>query len=345
MMIQGRIGFLLLATACGSTWANIIPSGRNNVPFSVPVTQRSEIAERERSSSFLPLSVRGGASKRQKKAKRASLSSSSSSSKKKSATGKPAVGAAAAAEPSALGSMIQKYRSILPLTRSYVTAIVSVTSLSMLLGEEVSQALLALDPIRTLYGLELWRPFSAASFLGKPSMGWLMSTYYLFEYGSSLERAFGTAQHAVFLWTQVVLLTVMSAVFGQPFFGQSMITAMLHVLSRSMPNQKVKWLIFTVPYWSLPYALMAGDVLQAGDATAALPHVMGILTGHCYYFHKFVWPRVAADNGGDGDEDWLIAPDFLRRILEPQTTSKDKLQESLEKARKKRGKGRKLGGS
>merc|ERR1712127_40005 len=132
---------------------------------------------------------------------------------------------------------------------------------------------------------------------------------------------------------QVGILSMTSILFGQPFFAQSVITSMLHVLSRSMPNQKVKWLIFTVPYWTLPYGLMASDVLQAGNAGAALPHVMGILSGHLYFFHKNVWPRV-------GGEDWLHPPGFLRRRLDGGGDERSKGKESISNALKARKKGR-----
>jgi membrane associated rhomboid family serine protease len=212
-----------------------------------------------------------------------------------------------------------------------------VTLLGLLLGDELSQGLLALDPIRVMYGLELWRPFTAACFLGPPSIGWLMNAYYLFEYGSSLERAFGTTQHLLFLLLQIGFLSLFSAFFGQPFFAQSVITSMLHVLSRSMPNQQVKWLIFTVPYWTLPYGLMASDVLQAGNAAAALPHVLGILSGHLYYFHKKVWPKE------DGGEDWLVPPAFLSKVVEGGDRSKGKDSISAALKMRKKGKGKKLG--
>ena len=143
-------------------------------------------------------------------------------------------------------------------------------------------------------------------------------------------------KHVVFLLSQVVCLMVLSTLFGQPFFGQSMITAMLHVLSRATPRQKVKWIVFTVPYWFLPYGLMIGDVLQAQSGMAAIPHLIGIASGHFYQFHKFVWPK-------KGGEDWLAAPGFLVRRLDPD--AKDSSRESVNKAlksRKKR-KGRKLG--
>jgi len=282
------------------------------------------------------LDLRGGASKPKNKKKSARTATLSS----KSATGKKKVGAAAKAEKekeSALSTTMQKYKKILPLTRIHITMVAISTCLGLILGEELTQGLLALDPIRTIYGMQLWRPLTAASFLGPPSVGWLMSCYFLFQYGSTLERAYGTPQHLVFLLTQIVILSVFSLLLGQPFFASSMITAMLHVLSRAMPHQKVKWLVFTVPYWSLPYGLMATDVLQAQSAMAALPHILGILSGHFYQFHKFIWPKL-------GGEDWLVAPDVAVNRLDPdarKSTAKENVSKAL-KARK-RSKGRKLG--
>jgi Derlin-1 len=291
-----------------------------------------------KSSSILSdqslLNIRGGASKK-RSTKTASLSSSAAA-RKKTVTGKKKVGTSIEKEqqPSAFADTIQKYKKILPLTRFYITMVGIETILGLVLGEELTQSLLALDPIRTIYGLELWRPITAACFLGPPSIGWLMSGYYLFEYGSSLERAYGTSQHFMFLMSQLVLLSIFSILTGQPFFASSMITAMLHVLSRSMPHQQVKWLVFTVPYWSLPYGLMATDVLQAQSAMAALPHILGILSGHFYQFHKFVWPKIKG-------EDWLAAPDFVINRFDPDAR---RLKESITKAAsRKRRSGRKLG--
>ena len=305
----------------------------------IPITrQRSPLpANADANTIHTLLDIRGGASRRKKGGKTASLYGTSS----KTATGKQKVKGSVKEEPqkSAVSDTMAKYKSILPLTRIYITLVGIVTLLGLVLGEELAQGLLALDPIRTMYGLELWRPLTAACFLGPPSIGWLMNAYYLFEYGSSLERAFGTAQHLLFLFVQIAFLSVCSAFFGQPFFAQSVITSMLHVLSRSMPTQKVKWLIFTVPYWTLPYGLMASDVLQAGNAAAALPHVLGILSGHLYFFHKNVWPKV-------GGEDWLVPPAFVRSRLDGDGGGGSKGKESVNAALKarKKGRGKKLGG-
>jgi derlin-1 len=315
---------ILIASTCDVSSANI-----NNMPFGIQKTTGTSI------QSIIEL--RGGA-KRRKSNKTASLSSLNAKKSNKTASGGTKVGKQADEKPSALDNTMQKYKAILPLTRIYITLVGISTLLGTILGEEAGQTIMGLDPIRTIYGLELWRPITAASFLGPPSIGWLMSAYYLFEYGSSLERVYGSAQHLVFLLGQVVLLSTYSMLFGQPFFGSSMVTAMLHVLSRSMPHQKTKWLIFTVPYWTLPYGLMASDVLQGG-AAAALPHVLGILSGHFYYFNKFIWPKL-------GGEDWLVAPDYLIRRMDPNSAH-DEGRKSVENALKKRkkGKGRKLGSS
>ena len=281
------------------------------------------------------LDLRGGAKPKTKtKSRTGSLTKKSSS---KTATGKKKVGAAEKEKKSALSDTFSKYKKILPLTRVHITLVGVATLLGLILGEELTQGLLALDPIRVLYGLQLWRPLSAAAFLGPPSIGWLMNGYYLFEYGSSLERAYGSAQHFIFLMSQICLLSIFSSVTGMPFFADSLITAMLHVLSRAMPHQKVKWLIFTVPYWSLPYGLMATDVLQAQSAMAALPHIIGILSGHFYHFHKFVWPKL----GGD---DWLVPPNFIVKRLDPDARA-EQAKENVSKALKnrKRKSGRKLG--
>jgi Derlin-1 len=286
------------------------------------------------------LDMRGGASRPKKKSKARSASLSSNAASSLTATGKKKVGSskADAEKKSQVSDLMKKYKQILPVTRIYITAIAISTAMGGLLGEELTQGLFALDPMRVFRGMEIWRPFTAAVFLGKPSIGSLMSGYYLFEYGSSLERAYGTAQHIIFLLQQVFLLTILSTICGLPFFTNSVITSMLHVLSRATPRQKVKWLVFNVEYWMLPYGLMLGDCLQAGNASAAMPHILGILSGHFYYYHRFIWPKT-------GGEDWLSPPDFILRRFDPDA-KRESSKESINKAlrARKRSKGSKLGG-
>ena len=306
-------------------------------PLTPAIDNHRQVSASDILSQSAVLDLRGGAKTRRKAGGRtASLSSLDVKKEKKTATGRKAVGATKE-KKTATGDMVQKYKDILPLTRIYLTMVGVVTLLGFVLGEELAQGLLALDPIRTIYGMELWRPVTAACFFGPPSISWLMSGYYLFQYGSQLERAYGSAQFLIFIMGQIGLLSIMSVLLGQPFFANSVLTAMLHILSRSFPTQKAKWLIFNVPYWSLPYGLMATDCLQAQNPMAAVPHLMGILSGHFYFFHKFIWTKM-------GGADWLEAPAFLSRRLDPNT--KDDARRSIDEAirKRKKGQGRKLGG-
>lgn len=297
------------------------------------------------------LDIRGGAkSKRNKKSSSRTASIHSSNEQKqqqKTATGKRKVGASSsdATKESATLSLMLKYKQILPLTRIHLTLIGVITVIGLLLGEEMSQGLLALDPIRTIYGLEIWRFITAGCYLGPPSIGWLFNAYYLFQYGTSLERAYGTSQYFIFMMTQIIILSIMSILLGQPFFASSIITAMLHVLSRSMPYQNVKWLIFTVPYWSLPYGLMITDVLQAQNGMAALPHILGIISGHFYYFHKFIWTKLNPDDSNNND--WLVPSNIVCRMLDKDENENDigkqSIQQALKNRKKQKKTGRKLG--
>jgi membrane associated rhomboid family serine protease len=274
------------------------------------------------------IELRGGASKKRK---------SRTGSLTKTVTGKTKVGANTnAANKTTKDFVLQKYREMKPLTRAYITAVAVITILGNLIGEERAQALLALDPMRLFFGMEVWRPLTAACFLGKPSLSWVFNSYYLIQYGSQLENAYGPAQFLVFAFTQLALLTIFSTLMGLPFITNSFSTAMLYVLSRTTPDTKTKWLILDVPMWTLPYGLMVADILQAQSGAAAVPHIIGFLSGHFYFFHRYIWPRTSG-------EDWLVAPDFLAKFVDPNVASK-KGKESINKALKKRKhKGKRLG--
>jgi membrane associated rhomboid family serine protease len=263
-----------------------------------------------------------------------------SKTKPRTATGKKKVGAAQKEDKAPMSDSMALFKRIPLLTRSYLALVFAVTFLgSIILGDELTQEIFGMDPMRVINGLQLWRPLSAAAFLGPMSLGWVFDGYHLYEYGSTMERAYGTSQHFIFLLSQAVLLSIFSSLIGLPFFATGVIAAMLHVLSRATPHQKVKWVVLTVPHWLLPYGFMTSDVLQSQNPMAAIPHILGILSGHFYHFHKFVWPKV-------GGEDWLVPPMFLRRLLEPDvvraeaTTTASKVLKN-----RKRKSGRKLGSS
>ena len=248
----------------------------------------------------------------------------------KSSTGKTKLESKSKKKPGVFEAF---YKSILPLTKLYIGASMVLTVAGLVLGDETMQSLFALDPIQTINGMQIWRFLTAASFIGLPSMGWLLTGYHLISYGSALEQFHGTAQHFIFLITQLCLLSCTSMLLGLPFFASSMVSAILHVLCRTDPHRTVQWFVVKVPFWILPYGHMVTDVCQSQSLTACVPHFLGILTGHFYEFHKNIWPKIRG-------EDWLVAPEFISHRLDPDSAiSKD------DAPKRKRTKGRKLGAS
>jgi len=294
---------------------------KNNV--SLLVSQRTASS----SSYDALLALRGGASKKKGKTAR-------------TASGKKKVGADKAAKRAESGpskSITKLYTDTPLLTRIFITAILGSTILGYILGEENTQAFLALDPIRTIKGFEIWRPFTSASYLGPISMTWIISLYNLYTYGTRIETHYNRSNFLVFLVTQIVMLSFLSMLIGSPFFASAMIAAMLFVFSRIDPDGQTNWLVTRVPNWSLPYLMMVSDSAQAQSLSAAVPHIIGILSGHFFYFHREIWPKV-------GGEAWLEAPDVVVSMIDPDSkskTGKDAIAKAL-KARKK-GKGKKLG--
>jgi len=80
----------------------------------------------------------------------------------------------------AMAKMKEVYVNVPLATRVHLTLVLVVTVLSLGLIDPV---FLVLDLNRTFRNFELWRPFTAAAFLGTPSMSWLSSTYFMVQYG------------------------------------------------------------------------------------------------------------------------------------------------------------------
>jgi Derlin-1 len=305
-----------------STFSTAISSQRRTM-FGIPLLGNTESPTTTKITLYSILQMRGGASRH--KATAAA----------KTVTGKKKVSSnQTKGDDSPVGDLMVFLKKVPRFTRYYMCAMVGITIIGNMIGEERAHAVFSLDPMRVLLGLELWRPFAAACFLGAPSMNWVLNLYNLFNYGTQLENAFGGAQFLVFMATQLVIICMLATVLGQPFIGQAVITGMLHVLARSKPSEQVTWYIMRVPYFSLPYLNALADFFNAqGSFGAMLPHVIGILAGHFYFFHKTLWPSM--ENG----EDWLVAPQFLEVIVDGKSKEKD----GGSKTKGKRKGGRKLG--
>eukprot|EP00633_Aureoumbra_lagunensis_P003408 CAMPEP_0197295484 /NCGR_PEP_ID=MMETSP0890-20130614/35650_1 /TAXON_ID=44058 ORGANISM="Aureoumbra lagunensis, Strain CCMP1510" /NCGR_SAMPLE_ID=MMETSP0890 /ASSEMBLY_ACC=CAM_ASM_000533 /LENGTH=251 /DNA_ID=CAMNT_0042771501 /DNA_START=236 /DNA_END=991 /DNA_ORIENTATION=- len=165
------------------------------------------------------------------------------------------------------------------------------------------EQILALDLPSTLFRLQFWRPFSAACFLGKPSMSWATTLYLLIKYGCELEQEVGSSAYAKFLILQFFLLIGLGSMIGLPFFANSLVTAIIYAASRLHPMANIQFQFgIKLKYYMLPFGLMVIEMLQAQSVAAIIPHICGVLTAHFHHFFAVVWPQIQNDlNGGSSD--------------------------------------------
>ncbi len=67
----------------------------------------------------------------------------------------------------------------------------------------------------------------------------LNSLYFLYRYGQALEAVDGSGEFAWFLLVQIAILSALSLPLGFPFQGHSLIAAIVYVMSRLSPFDKM----------------------------------------------------------------------------------------------------------
>jgi hypothetical protein len=133
-----------------------------------------------------------------------------------------------------LGSVNEILGQVKPATRAYLIAVIVCTTVNML-GLPAPE-LLGLDSSR-LY--EIWRPITAVSYLGAPSMSMASNIYFLIKFGQSLESVNGTGTQCWFLLIQLLILTLLGLLLKFPFQAQAMIAATVYVSCHLSPLERV----------------------------------------------------------------------------------------------------------
>jgi hypothetical protein len=80
--------------------------------------------------------------------------------------------------------------------------------------------------------MTLYKPITAAAYLGGFSLSMANNIYFIVRYGQTIEKEFGSTQFLYFLGIQCLLLTTMSLLLGFAFTANSMIAAIIYVCSR-----------------------------------------------------------------------------------------------------------------
>lgn len=139
----------------------------------------------------------------------------------------------------------------LPLaTRAWLTAVLI---LSVITRAGLEQRSIGLDAEATLEKFQLWRPITAAAFVGGLGPAMLLQLFYLASYGRELETLLGLPAFARDLASCGLVLTVLFELLGWRFTGKGLIAAV--VMMNCLQNANSRMSIYPTPYehFKIPY--------------------------------------------------------------------------------------------
>lgn len=213
-----------------------------------------------------------------------------------------------------MSTLEEFYRSIPPVTRTYVTLSVLTTAACAL--ELASPLKLYLSWARV--PAQPWRLLTAFLYFGAFGVDFLFHMFFLSRYSRLLEETSfrgRTAEFAFFLLLAGALLVVAAPLFTNVLFlGPSLTFCMVYLWSRRNEAVTLSFLgvlTFKAPY--LPWMLLAFSALLG---TSPAIDLLGMAVGHVYYFAKDVYPELSGRSmlatprwfaslfgGGGEDED------------------------------------------
>ena len=180
---------------------------------------------------------------------------------------------------SPLQGLQNAYFGVPVFTRSWLSAIVAFAALNQI--GLVPPEMLGLDATATVKRMQIWRPLTAASFLGGLGPQLLQKCYYLVQFGCQLERALGIAEFARVLASCAALLCIVCSTLGMQFIGDGLIMAITVLTCNQSPDQQVNMYGLNIPCAYLPFAQLCMSYLF----TQQIPwtDILGALVGYVNY--------------------------------------------------------------
>jgi len=187
----------------------------------------------------------------------------------------------------------QWYKNLPILTRIGLTLFFCITVIVQL--EILDPTLLYLNWPLVINKLQVWRLLTSVTFFGTFSFQFLFQLYFFSSFSSKLEvnEIFAEkGDYLFFLLTQILLLDAISLVLawptGFPTLGPSLVFAILYYWSRREPYAQLNFFSFTIKGYQFPFALVFFQLLIGGNIWVDL---LGLASGHIYYFFKEVVPQ------------------------------------------------------
>ncbi|KAF2434725.1 DER1-domain-containing protein [Tothia fuscella] len=157
---------------------------------------------------------------------------------------------------------------------------------------------------------EIWRVITPFLVTG-PKFGILMDPYFLFTYGSGLERDSPrfTEVGSFFVYVVFVMAVIMATcglLLNGYIFLQPLILAFAYTFSQDNPNTNITIYILTFPAKYLPFALIFLTFIMDGP-NAAKQQLAGLFAAHLYDFLTRIWPTFG------GGRTYIQTPDMVKR--------------------------------
>eukprot|EP00474_Spongospora_subterranea_P010095 CRZ10553.1 hypothetical protein [Spongospora subterranea] len=209
-----------------------------------------------------------------------------------------------------MAEIMNEFRAIPPVTRSYLVAAVVTTTLCSL--DIVSPYSLFLSWPAVVKQGQVWRLVTTFLFFGaRFSIDFLFHLFFLVRYIGSLETGSYRSRPASFAYMIAfgsICMLIIGPFFRLTFLGSSLTFMMVYIWARRNPYSQMNLLgliNFTAPY--LPWVLLAFSVVLGGTG---IVDMLGIAIGHLYYFLEDVYPTITRPS-----RRLLKTPRFLKVMM------------------------------
>ncbi|KAH9822741.1 F-LANa protein [Teratosphaeria destructans] len=165
---------------------------------------------------------------------------------------------------------------------------------------------------------QFWRIVSTFILTG-PKLGMILDPYFLYTYGSQLEREASRFQHSGDFFVYIIFVCVIILLLGGVYLGGPMLLspltlALAYTYAQENPHRQLSYFIITFSAKWLPYAMLAMTFVMASPQEALL-QASGLVAAHAYDFVTKIWPEYG------GGRRWLTTPQFINQWLAPQAGS------------------------
>ncbi|KAF1981157.1 DER1-domain-containing protein [Aulographum hederae CBS 113979] len=195
-----------------------------------------------------------------------------------------------------------------PVTRT-ITVAALVTSI-LVHGGLLSLAYVAFLPYRILrFPPEIWRLVSAFLVTG-PKFAVIMDPYFIFTYGSALERNSPRFSERGSFFIYVCFVSAVITGLAGFYLGaythlDALILAFTYTFAQDNPTTNVTVFILTFPAKYLPYALLLLTFIMAPGRV--MQQATGLLAAHLYDFLTRIWPTFG------GGTNYIVTPEIVKK--------------------------------